>query len=81
MREVSNVKNNCFYTVENGIAHLYVEIPTNPVLKKYTVFYEDGAISRDVSLALVDKTENIGEVENKYLNGLIKEIEYVNWEH
>lgn len=78
MREVSNIKNNCFYTVENGIAHLYVEIPKNPVLKKYTVFYEDGAISRDVSLKLLDTTENIGDVENKYLRGLIKEIKYVN---
>ena len=64
--------------IEDGIAHVYVEIPKNPVLKKYTVFYEDGAISRDISLALVFKSENIDEVKGKYLNGLIKEIEYVN---
>lgn len=78
MREVSNVKNNCFYTVIDGVYCVYVEIPKNPVLKRYTVFYEDGAISRDVSLKLVDKTENFADVENKYLRALFKEVKYVD---
>ena len=67
---------NKFYTIEDGVAHVYVEIPKNPVFKKYTVYYEDGAISRNVSLALVEISEDIGDVKKRFLNGLVREVRY-----
>lgn len=69
---IPSIKDNAFYIIKDGFAEVYMEIPPNPVLKSYTVIYEDGAISKGISLRFCFKTNDLQTVESKYLKGLIR---------